>query len=131
MRTMKNIADAISAMKFRKKIFGGVDENADTRPKVGRVEFEKIEQPDGTARKRFDDEPQLACGIDVEALFVEKPLQRVTGEGCQRTADSPYRRVVLPSVQQVEIVGFERPQTDAFPFYHVYGWYQFNHTLTD
>ena len=26
MRTMKNIADAISAMKFRKKIFGGVDE---------------------------------------------------------------------------------------------------------
>ena len=93
-----------------------MDEDADTRPKVGRVEFEKIEQPDGTARKRFDDEPQLACGIDVEALFVEKPLQRVTGEGCQRTADSPYRRVVLPSVQQVEIVSFERPQTDAFPF---------------
>ena len=26
MRTMKNVADAISAMKFRKKIFGGVDE---------------------------------------------------------------------------------------------------------
>ncbi len=26
MRTMKNIADAISVMKFRKKIFGGVDE---------------------------------------------------------------------------------------------------------
>ena len=26
MRTMKNIADAISAMKFRKMIFGGVDE---------------------------------------------------------------------------------------------------------
>ena len=22
-------------------------------------------------------------------------------------------------------------QTDAFPFYHVYGWYQFNHTFTD
>lgn len=27
MRTMKNIADAISAMKFRKKVFGGVDES--------------------------------------------------------------------------------------------------------
>ena len=26
MRTMKDIADALSAMKFRKKVFGGVDE---------------------------------------------------------------------------------------------------------
>lgn len=27
MRTMQNIADALSAMKFRKKLFGGVDES--------------------------------------------------------------------------------------------------------
>lgn len=26
MRTMQDIADALSAMKFRKKVFGGVDE---------------------------------------------------------------------------------------------------------
>ena len=26
MRTMKDIADALSVMKFRKKVFGGVDE---------------------------------------------------------------------------------------------------------
>ena len=26
MRTMKDITDALSAMKFRKKVFGGVDE---------------------------------------------------------------------------------------------------------
>lgn len=27
MRTMQNIADALSAMKFRKKLLGGVDES--------------------------------------------------------------------------------------------------------
>ena len=38
MRTMKDIADALSAMKFRKKVFGGVDE-ADVWKKLEALQY--------------------------------------------------------------------------------------------
>ena len=47
MRTMQDIADALSAMKFRKKIFGGVDE-ADV--------WKKLEQLQQTYQLVYDEQ---------------------------------------------------------------------------
>ena len=93
-----------------------VDQDSDACPAVDWVQLEKVERPDGDAAEGFDDEPLLAGLKDVELLFLNEPFERVARKGGQRAADAPYRRVVLPSVHQVDVARFQgsQPRCPAF-----------------
>ena len=70
MRTMKDIADALSAMKFRKKVFGGVDE-ADV--------WKKLEALQNTYQLVYDEQAAYYCRDVLRQLaLLDFPLQ--TGE---------------------------------------------------
>lgn len=93
-----------------------VNQNADAGAQVAGFEFEEIQQPHSAAVERLDDQSQLPNGIEIEPLFVQKPSKGETRKGRDRSADAPDRRVVLPSVEQVEVFGFESPETCEFSF---------------
>lgn len=67
MRTMQDIADALSTMKFRKKIFGGVDE-ADV--------WKKLEQLQQTYQLVYDEQAAYYQALLDER---EEALARVMG----------------------------------------------------
>ena len=93
-----------------------VDQDADARTEIHRIQVEQVERPDGEAFRGFDDKPLLAGLENVELLLFDEPFQRMAGKRRQRTADAPYLRVVFPGVHQFDISRFEgaKPCCPAF-----------------
>lgn len=48
---------------------------------VDGFELEEVDQSYGAAVECLDDQPQLPCGVEVEALFVEETPERVREKG--------------------------------------------------
>ena len=97
-------------------VAGAVDQDADAGAQVDGFELEEVDQSYGAAVECLDDQPQLPCGVEVEALFVEETPERVPRKGRERSADAPHGWVVLPHVEQADVFGFECAQAREFSF---------------
>ena len=105
---------------------GGIgNQNPDPCPTVQGIEVVQVERADRTGffqpvRQQVYHQTQAVRGKDIVVVVLEETAEMVSGKRHQRVADLPYVGVVLPPVQQFEILRLRGTefQTGALKIFH-------------